>query len=369
MRKFILTAILFLPILAFSQPNLALNATASASASSGGNYGPANWVDGVINANFFGWVGTNPATTSFPQPPFIQLEWNTPQTINQVRIFNVGTAFQPPAGNGVVFAGTADLQWYNSTTTQWVTIMQVNGQGSFGFSYDLNFNTVTTTKIRLSNFVTLSSNHNPGFDEIEVYYNPPQVRDLSFASLNTNIATNFINASLKVQNTGNVAFSNTSYNWKVVSAGNLELLAGTGTQVALNLNPGDSTNILFDVPLQTLVGNLVGARLIVYHTNAQDTINQNDTASATIIATNVATKHKNEIGFYPNPFSGESLFISGDLPIGTLFELFDLKGRLLFSQNVNNPQINLPENLKPAVYIVRVSVGESLLLQKKIVKQ
>ena len=135
--------ILFSVMIVFSgraQTNLNLSSVASASASSSGSYGPSNWNDGIINGSSFGWVGTAP---NQPTPSYMEFTWTTAQTFDSIRIVNLGTNFSPAnGGNGVVFTGSADLEYFNGA--QWINIRSFIGQGTYGSAYALTFPSVTT---------------------------------------------------------------------------------------------------------------------------------------------------------------------------------------------------------------------------------
>lgn len=152
---------------------MALNATPSASASSTGSYGPSNWNDGLIGPNsYFGWVGT---ASSYPQPAWIQYEWNSSQTLNRL-------VFYPPTwttGGGVPFYGNADLEYWDGSAWKF----HVNYSTTNTTTQDtLFFQQITTAKIRLTNF-TCYGGENPGWDEIEAYYVTPENIDVGVGSL------------------------------------------------------------------------------------------------------------------------------------------------------------------------------------------
>lgn len=169
MKRNLLSLLFILMTVALSaQTNLAVNATPSASASSSGNYGPSNWNDGNIGLNYyFGWVGTD---GGFPQPAWVKYEWNSSVTLNKL-------VFHPPTyttGGGVPFIGNADLQYWDGSS--WQT--HVNYSTNNGNTADtLSFASVSTTKIRLTNF-TCYGGQNPGWDEIEAFYIAPPVMDV-----------------------------------------------------------------------------------------------------------------------------------------------------------------------------------------------
>lgn len=147
-----------------SQTNLALQATASASASSSGSYGPDKWNDGNIGPSYnFGWLGTDPA--SFTTPAWMKFTWTNAQNLNKIRLYNPTHS----QGSFVLFQGSAELQ-YLDNNNNWVTIsnLYVPNASQTGAYYDLYFSQVSTTAIRLTNF-TITGQHNPGWDEIELY--------------------------------------------------------------------------------------------------------------------------------------------------------------------------------------------------------
>ncbi|MBN2746019.1 MAG: hypothetical protein JXR34_04770, partial [Bacteroidales bacterium] len=159
--------LMFLAILSYGQVNLATTGIPSASASSSGSYGPANWNDGLIGNNYyFGWLGTDP--NSFVTPAWLAYTWSASQTINRIRFYKPDH-YQ---GNFVYFQGSALLQYLSSG--QWITLdtFEVINPNTSGIFTDFSFQTITTTSLRLYQF-SITGQHNPGWDEIEVYYDQP----------------------------------------------------------------------------------------------------------------------------------------------------------------------------------------------------
>jgi hypothetical protein len=180
MKRNLLSLLFIVMTLALTaQTNLAVNATPSASASSSGSYGPSNWNDGNIGPNYyFGWLGTD---NTFPQPAWLKYEWNSSVTLNKL-------VFHPPtwaSGGGVPFNGNVDLQYWDGSA--WQT--HANYSTSNGTSADtFSFTSVSTTKIRLTNF-TCYGGQNPGWDEIEAYYFAPPSHDVGVSSFDNKMVS------------------------------------------------------------------------------------------------------------------------------------------------------------------------------------
>lgn len=318
---FILLA--FAGVLAHGQQNLAATAQASASASSTGNFGPANWTDGIKNGSFFGWVGT---ASNFPQPAWMQLQWSQPQTFNRIRMFHPGTNFQPPAGNAVVFTGTAILQFWDGNA--WLNHDTIIGQGSYGDSVTFDFPTIQTTRIRLTSF-SLTGVSNPGFDEWEVYNVQQDTLD---ATVVDHVVENIfggigrtMRVRIRIRNVGNVPLVNPAVSWKVNT---LPEIGPYTVIIPLNLAPGADTLVLHP-ETTAAVQALNGRELCMWVRATGDTRTNNDTLCVPLagFGASVAALDGTEgLLLYPNPTTGPLQLRGLDTP--TAFELYDLQGRL-----------------------------------------
>ena len=149
-----------IPMMAIAQPNLALSATASHSGGGSGypnGYGAQNYNDGLKpNGSYNGWVS---ASNSSGFNAWIQFDWGaTPQSVGEITFFYVSTSTR------YMQAGT--VQYWDGAN--WVNHYNFN-VGTPALTKIISFATVTTTKIRVSNFTIVGSQaSNPNFHEIEV---------------------------------------------------------------------------------------------------------------------------------------------------------------------------------------------------------
>lgn len=272
MKRNLLSLLFILMTVALSaQTNLAVNATPSASASSSGSYGPSNWNDGNIGLNYyFGWVGTD---GSFPQPAWVKYEWNSSVTLNKL-------VFHPPTyttGGGVPFIGNSDLQYWDGSS--WQT--HVNYSTNNGNTADtLSFASVSTTKIRLTNF-TCYGGQNPGWDEIEAFYFAPPAMDVGASSFDNKVFSGGTQTKIRiwVEN-----FSATT------AASNIPVHFRVGTTIHYNgvvngpIQPGDSVmytfNDLFTVPIGVFNAE-------AWTDLSADVDNANDTTGTSFTATTI----------------------------------------------------------------------------------
>jgi len=364
MRFVFLACCLLLAFHLKAQPNLARSAQASASASSTGNFGPANWTDGLKNASFFGWIGT---AGTFPQPAWMQLQWTQPQSMNRIRLFHPGTNFQPPAGNAVVFTGSAILQYWNGSG--WVNHDTITGQGSFGDSMTVDFPPISTTRIRLTAF-SLSGAANPGFDEWEVYQVQQDTLDAAVVGYTVENIFGGIGRTLRVRirlrNEGNVPLVNPAISWKI----NTFPETGPYTNVVpLNLPPGADT-LLLHPESTAAVQALNGRELCMWVRVTGDNLLGNDTLCAPLagIGASVASLDGEQgLVLYPNPSSG-SLRVQG-LVDTAVYTLYDLKGRQLLTGIWPDAGIELPADWPSGSYFLllqtaKKSYGSLVLLQR-----
>jgi len=342
-----------MPLIATAQTNLALNATPSASASSTGNFGPANWTDGLKNASFFGWVGT---ASTFPQPAWMQLQWQQPQTFNQIRLFHVGTNFQPPAGNGVVFTGSALMQyWVNNA---WQTFDTLFSTGTYGDSLVVQFPEVTTTRLRIAQF-NVTGTHNPGFDEWEVYRTSSDTTDLAITGHQIeNILGGFgriLRVRLRVANQGNVAVNQARLGYiinTVPETGPFEI------NLPLGLVAGDDSLVLHPetVPAEQ---RLNGTTLCMWVKAAGDSFPANDTLCIPLSGFGSSVQSLGAEGapaVYPNPLSTH-LYIQ-DLTEDAQVSLYDARGRLLWEGIWPAEGLPIPPHWPVGNCILLVKQGE-----------
>lgn len=367
MKNLIILCLAFMGFSMLGQTNLALTATPSASASSSGSYGPSNWNDGVINGSTFGWVGTSP---SFPTPAYMEFTWTSPQTIDSVRIFNVGTNFAPPNGNGVVFTGTADLEYHDGS--QWNLITTFSGQGGYGAVYYLKFNPISTNRLRIVNINTGTNpaDHNPGFDEIEIYLSPQPapIRDIALLSIDTTLRTldTTLVISAVIENVGNQNIDTVEISYElsnstsVVSQTFFPLLA-----------PGSDTVLVLSqaIDLQNLPSPISSENLCVWADTRADTNQSNDSLCISLINLNIdEVSPSNEVKIYPNPSDGWILVRSSFLM--NQISIMDIHGKVLFSMDVDHENsISVrTEELPTGIYLInlrgdRISETQKLIIE------
>lgn len=352
------TCIFFLflsfPFFLSAQTNLALSSTASASATSSGSYGPSNWTDGVINGSLFGWVGTDPG---FFPPSYMEFNWSAAQSFDSVVIYNAGTNFAPPNGNAVVFSGTANLEYYDGS--QWVQITSFTGQGTYGSSYSLIFAPVTTTRLRIASLVTTTGNHNPGFDEVEVYLSPQPVPvyDLELTQLDTTLIVSgpALSVSALITNVGTERLDTVELFYEVSNAG-----SAVSQVFYPALEPGEDTLLDFSqsLNLDSLPSALSTENLCVWVDVNRDVTSSNDSICYSLEALTETEFTLNEIKFYPNPASG-AVVLQSDLPMDRV-TIYDLKGAAVFSQELHSGfSANLSLDLPPGAYILNVEAKGS----------
>ncbi|MCF8331978.1 MAG: T9SS type A sorting domain-containing protein [Bacteroidales bacterium] len=290
----ILSVLFFLSGLTIAQNNLATGATPAASASSNGNYGPSNWNDGLIGPNYyFGWVGTD---NSYPQPAWIQYEWNNSQTLNRL-------VFYPPTwntGGGVPFNGNADLQYWDGSA--WQTHISYFTTNTTTPD-TLFFQQITTTKIRLTDF-TCYGGENPGWDEIEAYYVPPVNVDVGVSSLENQFNSSPPQTKIKIW-VRNYSDSLDAYDIPVYcKPGMSGVMNGFVTDT---INPGDSVlytfNDWFVIPIGTF-------QIITWAEAYGDLDHSNDTSTFVItpysgIPDQNQTESTELITLIPNPASNK----------------------------------------------------------------
>lgn len=353
MKKLLTLFYCFLTVyLVKAQTNLNLSSTATASASSSGSYGPSNWNDGILNGATFGWVGTDP---NMPTPSYMEFSWSTPQNFDSIVIHNVGSNFAPPNGNGVVFNGTADLEYYDGS--QWLNITSFSGQGTYGDSYALVFSPVSASKFRVVNLNTGTNpvNHNPGFDEVQVYLRPQPavVTDAELTSVDTVllVGNKELVISAVLTNVGNQLIDSVEVSYQV---SNSTAVLSESFQVLLA--PNDDTNLVFSQTLNvdTLPSPIATEDLCVWATVGMDTVNSNDTLCISLMPLNSQQYSLPEVSvIYPNPSSG-SLEIVSRAPISQV-SIYRLDGKLVFRQKAYSAfQLSLDTDLPCGTYLLAI---------------
>ncbi|MFN3529784.1 MAG: T9SS type A sorting domain-containing protein [Bacteroidia bacterium] len=339
--------------LASGQSNLALNATASASASSGGAYGPANWTDGIINGATFGWVGT---ASSFTQPSWMQLTWTQPQSFNRIILHNVGTNFAPPSGNGVVFEGTANLEYWDGNA--WQLIQQISGLSGYGAQLLVDFSTVSTTQLRIHNFNIISA-HNPGFDEWEVFQVATQQDTIDAALVSLHYDTLMSSSgrqlvfSVRVKNNGNQPIANPEISYEI----NTNPTIGPHNAIfPISLLPGQDS--LFVHPQTIAAEQILNGRLVCFTVSVPgDSNSANNQLCDTIsgIGLSVSEVHIKRHGVYPIP-ARDRLFVAG-LQTNAVLKLYDLQGRLLQQVQTSDALYELELAYPQGIYLLTVEEG------------
>lgn len=292
MKKLFFLILSAIAMQSFAQ-NLALSATATASASSSGNYGPSNWNDGVIGGSLFGWVGTQPG--SFPSPAFIEYDFGQPTDFDSIVIYNPPLSTAPPSGNSVVFTGTADIEVF--TGGQWVFVTSFSGTNTHGQSYSVTFPDVTGNRVRITNITTTAGQHNPGFDEIEVFYNPPPIPDTVDVELvdvsYAHQGNSKVWMSVEIKNNGNTTLDTAYISYSILST--------TASQaIAVGLSPGSSSIYTLEDTLYVTDPNFINEDLCVYSTDPQDIDPMNDTLCFSMAFLG-SVENSIEFQVFPNP--------------------------------------------------------------------
>ena len=331
----------------WAQSNLALTATATASASSSGSYGPSNWNDGLIGpAYYFGWLGTDP--NSFPTP-WIQYEWAVPVTCNSL-------VLHPPTWSSpgyVLFYGGAQVQYWDGSSWQaHQNFLSLNPS----IPDTITFSPITTSRLRIANF-NVTGQHNPGWDEIEVY-NMVQPRvDLFISSVISPPDTLWSSVSypirFMVKNNGIDPAQNFILGYHIGNQSDMATYTGS-------LAPGDSLNYLFLSQLNTtlLTSSQVDCKFFVH--SAADTNPANDTLFATRLMLTVGqslTPEDATILLRPNPFT-DKVWIKLPGREFTELKVFDVQGRLHHFLPVGRSDESLMfdlSSLSPGLYFVEVN--------------
>lgn len=164
-NKFFLLLIMLIGLSnAYGTPyNIAGKAKITVSTSLGEDYKPENVVDGIIGVPDVGIWACEGDTTDwgYVRFPWIQLDWDTPQQINRIVLFDRPSAKDHIAGGKLVFS---------DGSTIWVNQILNDGTGK-----EILFDTKEVQWVR---FVTTDGKGKDlGFSEIEVYPAPEQYAD------------------------------------------------------------------------------------------------------------------------------------------------------------------------------------------------
>ncbi len=365
MKKSLLI-LLLLPAFMQAQ-NLALSATATASASSGGNYGPANWNDGIVNGAYFGWVGTD---ATFPVPSFIQYEWTSMQWMDCVVVYNVGTNFQPPTGNAVVFSGNATLQYWDGVA--WNTITNFSGQGSYGDSYSITFPMVQTTRLRIANLQTSAGAHNPGFDEIEVYES--QTSQNTYVDLAvTNLSFIIDTAAMEMD----VLAEITNLGTQTAFGFDIGVLFDNSLPVSMNypdtLAPTESRTFnlgwsgVWDISNPQTFANKPFC--VSVHHPLDTVFANNQMCDSLAFLSNETFDLQQSLRIFPNPSNGT---FSLEIPAGKYqLSIFDAAGQAVFRKSIHSNGNVVPVEIpqaKSGVYLLQIH-GDGKAINKRLLIQ
>jgi len=269
----IAVALISIPFASHAQVNYALTATATHSGGGAGVYGPSNYNDQVIStgtATPWGWVSGNSFSgTSM----WVQYEWKSKVSINEWYIYTVSTTTRIMTG--------CEIQWWDGSA--WKTAKKFTLTAAT--EYSLEFPTVNTTKIRMTNMtISGAQSSNPNFKEIECYYNSFGPNDAGVASIDSPYAfcagTKDIYAT--ISNYGINQIDTVTVNWTLDGTaqtainyyGLLDTAGGTGSSTAqIKLGSATFGSTARDIVVWTSKPN-----------NVADTVGANDTVSTNIKA-------------------------------------------------------------------------------------
>lgn len=130
--------------------NIATSAKVSASTTLSSNFNAANVIDGIIGVNGKGeWACKGVSTDwGYVRFPWIKLDWQEPQTINKILLFDRPNMNDHIAGGKLLFSdgsqvwvneipndGTAKLVKFDAKTVTWIKFVTTDGKGKdLGFS-------------------------------------------------------------------------------------------------------------------------------------------------------------------------------------------------------------------------------------------
>ncbi len=165
MRSYILLAIGILSVAAVQggTGNIAPAATITASTTLNAQYDARNIADGKIGIDQAGEWACEGETTDwgYIRFPWIRLEWNTPQVINTIVLYDRPTLKEHIAGGRLEFS---------DGTVIWVNQIPNDGRGKA-----IRFADKTVSWVRF--VVTDGTGSNLGFSEIEIFPSPVQCND------------------------------------------------------------------------------------------------------------------------------------------------------------------------------------------------
>lgn len=274
--------------------------------------------------------------------------------MNQMKIINVSPNFAPPAGNAVAFSGTATLQHWDGN--QWQNLLTVQGTGIYGDTLVINFPTVSTTRLRLFQITTSPGSHNPGFDEIEVYNNIPQVIDLEAKNMSFQVLPNTppeMIVSLQVNNLGNTTVNSGTYNVRYQISGQT-MITEVGQQ---DIPPGDSIIHVFNTQVNLIASpsplaseNICG---FVGHPNDEDTSKNSLCEFLTFLSAQEDVMLHKSLKIFPNPSSGSEIKLSYPNYVEKI-QIINQVGAVVEERKVQDALIDfsLKHQLKSGTYFI-----------------
>ncbi|MBI3141326.1 MAG: hypothetical protein HYZ16_00715, partial [Bacteroidetes bacterium] len=253
---------------AYAQVNYALSATATQSDNRASPYDAGNYNDNVIAAagsTPWGWLS---CSNTSGYSAWVQYEWKSKVSVNKVHFYNVLTTTRCMTA--------AEIQYWDGSN--WKKAGSFSVSASVEVEYE--FPTVTTTKLRFTNFyISGSQQSNPNWREIQVFHISYGPNDAGVASIDSPFA--FCGGTqpivVTVQNYGINQIDTLTINWEldgtaqtpVVYTGVLDTAGGKGNTYA-------------QVKLGT--ASFAGERTLKVWTskpnNVADTVPDNDTVFA-----------------------------------------------------------------------------------------
>lgn len=170
----VMLAFVFTAFTANAQVNYARSATATQSDNRASPYHAGNYNDGTIasvGSTPWGWLSCN---NSSGFSAWVQYEWKSKVSVNKVHFYNTNSTTRCMTA--------ATVQYWDGSS--WKTA------GSFSVSaateVEYEFPTVSTTKVRFTNFtISGSQQSNPNWREIEMYYISYGPNDAGVASIDS----------------------------------------------------------------------------------------------------------------------------------------------------------------------------------------
>ncbi|MDH7516722.1 MAG: hypothetical protein QHI48_12710, partial [Bacteroidota bacterium] len=280
-KGFLLLAITLAALCAFSlnaaaqNPNVALTATCTHSGGGTGypsGYGPQHYNDGInpTPGGYFGWT----STSGNPDPnAWIQFDWgSTVQNVGEVTLYYVSTTTR--------YLQSGRVQYWNGTT--WVNHYDFN-VGTPAMVKVITFPSVTTTRLRLTNFTTTGSQtSNPNFHEIEIRSTVVGFNNAGITALTSplNFCAGTHPVEVTLVNAGGNPITSVTIKWTLNGApqpdynwtGLLDTSSAAARMTQVVLNPG--MNFVSGVPYTF--------KIWTHQPNGQnDTVNFNDTLTTT----------------------------------------------------------------------------------------